>query len=291
MRRFAALLLSLLLCFSALPAAEAAERDYSSLPLREERLRPELPVLKVYLCSLLSGRAYRQNDEVYMSLGDLGRLYDIDISIKSAGSSFAAEGKALDIKAEQNSGYLEVNHRFLYLPHGYIDCGGDIYLPLEVLGRIFGITAKVSGERVDIDTVRPRLIVGGEDYYTMNFTADELFWLPRIAYVEAKEQPLAGIMGVCNVVLNRVKSDDFPDTIFEVLYDHKYGVQFTPAANGSIQGRPDEISRIAACLVLEGYNPVGGSLYFVNPGIEGSHWFKKSLKHVVTIGDHAFYEG
>ena len=46
---------------------------------------------------------------------------------------------------------------------------------------------------------------------------------------------------------------------------------------------------IAACLVLEGYNTVGGSLYFVNPEAADDAWFRQSLTPTVVIGHHHFY--
>ena len=91
---------------------------------------------------------------------------------------------------------------------------------------------------VEISTTQVRMISGNEDYYTTHFSADELYWLPHIAYVEALEEPLAGIMGVVSVVLNRVEDDDFPDTIFEVLYDSRTAVQFTPPPQAPCTASP-----------------------------------------------------
>ena len=97
-------------------------------------------------------------------------------------------------------------------------------------------------------------------------------------------------MGVVSVVLNRVADDDFPDTIFEVLYDSRTTVQFTPAATGSMHGKPTELYYIATYLVLEGYNTVGESIYFVNPENNGNYWFRENRTYVTAIGDHEFYK-
>ena len=292
-RRALGLLCALaLLCTLACPAALASASGAAAAEVRE---RPGLPDVHVYLCSLLSGRAYRHGDAAYMSLTDIGALYNIDVTVSVTNGSFTASAPALEVSGEKDSGYITANSRYLYLPDGYIVCGGDVYLPMDAICRIFGISAKTTEERVDISTAQARIISGGEDYYETHFPADELYWLPRIAYAEAFEQPLAGLMGVCAVVKNRVADEDFPDTVFDVLYDVEHTVvehtvQFTPVTTGSMRSVPPDIYFIAAYLVLEGYNPVGDSVYFVNPANNGNYWFRENLTYVATIGGHEFYK-
>lgn len=254
------------------------------------RERPALDELRVYLCSLLAGRAYRSGGDIFMALGDMAEIYGLDISIKVTREGFTADAPGLELAGEKDSGYMTANCRYLYLPHGYLISGGELYLPLDALCRIFGVTSEVSGERIDLTTAQARFISGGEDYYEMNCDPEALYWLPRIGYGEAYEQPLAGIMGVCSVVLNRVADEDFPDTIFDVLYDNEHAVQFTPVTTLAMKDEPGEIYRVAACLVLEGYNTVGESTYFVNPAGGANAWFKQSLDYVVTYGGHEFYK-
>lgn len=287
-RRALGLLCALaLLCTLACPAAFASAASTASVEARE---RPDLPDVRVYLCSLLSGRAYWHGDAAYMSLADIGALYNIDVTVSVTDGGFTASAPALEVSGEKDSGYLVANFRYLYLPDGYIVCGNDVYLPMDAICRIFGISAKATEARVDISTAQARVLSGGEDYYETHFPADELYWLPRIAYAEAFEQPLAGLMGVCAVVENRVADDDFPDTVFDVLYDVEHTVQFTPATTGSMRSVPPDIYFIAAYLVLEGYNPVGDSVYFVSPANNNNYWFREDLTYVATIGGHEFYK-
>ena len=117
----------------------------------------------------------------------------------------------------------------------------------------------------------------------------DLFWLTQIISAEAKYQPLAGMIGVGNVVLNRVESKDFPDTVFDVVFDVSRVVQFEPVSTGGIYAEPDPLSCVAARLCLEGYCTVEDSLYFVNPS-KGSDWFDKALEKVTSIGQHNFYK-
>ncbi len=281
-RALCAVLCAVLIAASGGAAAFAAD----ATPARE---RPELEEIRMYVCGLLRGRAYMKWDTPYISLADIGEIYGIDINIEADDAGFTANAPGLELVGEAGSGYVRANYRYIYLPRGYVECGGDIYLPLDAVSRIFTLTGEAKNGRLEFSTAEARMIRGSEDYYETHFSADELYWLPHIAYVEALDQPLAGIMGVVTVVLNRVESEDFPDTIFEVLYDSKHTVQFTPAATGSMHGKPTELYYIAAYLVLEGYNTVGDSLYFVNPANNGNYWFRENLTLVASIGDHEFY--
>lgn len=284
-RAVCALICAALMLASFCPEALA---DGSAAPARE---RPELESARVYINGLLSGRAFIKSGTAYIALADIGEMYGVDIHVELTEDGFTASAPGLELSAARDAGYAEANYRYIYLPRGYITCGEDVYLPLDAITRIFTLTGELTDAgTVEIATAQARMISGSEDYYATHFSADELYWLPHIAYVEALEEPLAGIMGVVSVVLNRVESDDFPDTIFEVLYDSRTTVQFTPAATGSMHGKPTELYYIAAYLVLEGYNTVGESLYFVNPENNGNYWFRENRTYVTAIGDHEFYK-
>ena len=121
-----------------------------------------------------------------------------------------------------------------------------------------------------------------------SYSQDELLWLARIICAEACGEPTEGKIAVGNVVLNRVRSPEFPDTIYDVIFDRAYGVQFEPVSKGTIHDEPKPEDIIAACLVLEGANTAGKCIYFVNPDF-GSYWFDNNLDFVLKLGRHNFY--
>ena len=91
-------------------------------------------------------------------------------------------------------------------------------------------------------------------------------------------------------VLNRVADERFPNSVKEVVFDRRGGVaQFSPTADGRISLTPDEDAELAAKLAFEGYDPVGESLYFINPSACNASWFNSRLTYTATIGDHVFY--
>ena len=93
-----------------------------------------------------------------------------------------------------------------------------------------------------------------------------------------------------NVVLNRVKSPDFPDTIYGVIFDDRWGGQFEPVRNGTVYDEPTAESVEAARLCLEGVNTAGDSLYFLAPHLTDNHWTMENRTYVTTIGCHWFYQ-
>lgn len=110
--------------------------------------------------------------------------------------------------------------------------------------------------------------------------------LSRIVHAEAKGEPYIGQIAVAAVILNRVDSPDFPNTLSGVIYQPG---AFEPVSNGTInQSVPsDSSARKAAKEALNGYDPTGGCLYFFNPSTATSKWIW-SKPIVKTIGKHTF---
>ena len=121
------------------------------------------------------------------------------------------------------------------------------------------------------------------------YTEEDLLWLARIIEAEAGGEPMEGKIAVGNTILNRVKSADYPDTIYGVLFDRKWGVQYTPTSNGTIWNDPSGDAWDAARRCLEGENPVEDCLFFLNPRIAKSFWIVENREYYCSIGGHDFY--
>ena len=109
--------------------------------------------------------------------------------------------------------------------------------------------------------------------------ADEVRLLGALIYCEAGNQPYEGKLGVGAVVMNRVYSSSFPNSISEVIYQSG---QFTPASSGVLasalaNGVPSTCYD-AAVAAMNGENPVGSALYFNTGSGKG-----------IKIGAHQFY--
>lgn len=118
---------------------------------------------------------------------------------------------------------------------------------------------------------------------------EDLYWLSRIISAEARGESFTGQIGVGTVVLNRVRSKEFPNTVKSVVFDRKYGTQFTPVANGSIYNTPTQSAVVAAKMCLDGYTLSNSVLYFLNPSIATSSWIQNNRKYAFRVGNHEFY--
>lgn len=276
LRRALALLLALCLLCPGLAAA-ADDGGAQSVP--------------VYTDGLLSARAYVSGETVFLPPEAVCAAARLSMSWSEDNGTLTLSVPGAVLTGHKDDGYFEADGRYIYAPDGWLVKGDVLYLPSDAVERLFGVKINVSEkrDRLELSTDKLAVISGGANYYELNYDAELLYWLPQIINAEAKFEPLAGQIGVGNVVMNRLRSPDFPDTIFEVIYDTEHTVQFEPISTGGIFQEPTEQATIAAYLCLEGYSTVGGSLYFVNPEF-GSGWFDSSLELVETIGHHNFYK-
>ena len=196
-------------------------------------------------------------------------------------------GKNLHIKAQVGLTYITVNDRIFYTGKKVLSLGGWIFAPLESMTRAFGATVKIRSGYYDasITSGDPTSVKWASEYYN----STDLYWLSRIISAEAKGEVFAGQIAVGNVVLNRVRSSQFPNTVKGVIFDKKYGVQFSPVSSGTIYDTPTDSAVLAAKICLEGYTLSSRALYFFNPKIATSSWIARTRPYIMTIGNHKFY--
>ena len=190
----------------------------------------------------------------------------------------------LTLTARPGEQWLTVNGRALYLPDGVRLENGVTTVPIRALATALG--GEVDWDREAGVTLTP----GSGVPDSAPYTEQELYWMSRVISAESRGEPLLGKLAVGTVVLNRVASDEFPDTIYDVIFDRKWGIQFEPVANGTIYDEPTEESVLAAKLVLEGARAAGDSLYFIAPHLTNNHWTMENQTYVTTIGCHWFYK-
>ena len=116
------------------------------------------------------------------------------------------------------------------------------------------------------------------------YNESETYLLGRLVHGEARGEPYVGKVAVAAVVLNRVKSPSFPNTISGVIYQSG---AFDAVADGQINLTPDEDSLRAARDALNGWDPTGGCLYYYNPATAPNGWIW-SRPVQLSIGKHNF---
>ncbi len=117
-----------------------------------------------------------------------------------------------------------------------------------------------------------------------DYTSSDLYLLAKCIYGEARGESYTGQVAVGAVVLNRVKSSQFPNTISGVIYQKG---AFTAVSDGQINLTPNQTAINAAQDAMNGWDPTYGCLYYYNPATATSSWIF-SRQTVTTIGKHVF---
>lgn len=117
-----------------------------------------------------------------------------------------------------------------------------------------------------------------------SYSSSDLNLLARVVYGEARGEPYLGQVAVAAVVLNRVKSSSFPNTISGVVYQPW---AFTAVNDGQINLSPNDTARKAAQDAINGWDPTYGCLYYYNPKTATSNWIRQKEIHL-SIGSHVF---
>jgi N-acetylmuramoyl-L-alanine amidase len=159
-----------------------------------------------------------------------------------------------------------------------------MYAPVSSISKALGISSSYEGGTVSLSgELTP--ITHGSVYYR----EDAVYWLSRIISAESRGESLLGQIAVGSVVMNRVSSPEYPATIWGVIFDRKWGVQFSPIIDGSIYDAPSAASVVAAKICLEGFNVNKSALFFLYPRASTSSWIPNTREYLFSIGKHDFY--
>ena len=113
---------------------------------------------------------------------------------------------------------------------------------------------------------------------------NDLYLLAKCIYAESRGEVYEGMVAVGAVILNRVNSPDFPNTVYGVIYQPW---AFTAVNDGQINLEPNQTAYKAAQDALNGWDPTYGCLFYYNPKVATSSWIY-SRQVVITIGNHVF---
>lgn len=244
--------------------------------------------VKVNGRQVLTGDVFNYRGDTYVPLfrfsSWLGKFqYSYDYKTKTA----RIDGENLAILATEGKLYIEANGRYFYTSGEIMLDSGEMYVPIRPIVKALNsyIYYDDKAGQYVVSSGDSRLLKSGNQFYR----SDEVLWLARIIHAESQGEPIKGKIAVGNVILNRVRSSQFPNTIYSVIFDKKYGVQFTPSVNGAIYNTPNAESVIAAKICLEGYSISNDILYFVNPKLAPNSWASKNRPYAFTIQNHSFF--
>ena len=227
------------------------------------------------------------NSTTYVPLRDMCELFGADsISWDDGTKTATINARGIKIYITQGNTYIVANGRYFACGEPVRNIGGRLYVPVRLIAAAFASEVEWNGASY---TVRISdgggVPISGDVYYDAN----EVYWLSRIIYAESGAEPFLGKIAVGNVVLNRVASAQFPNSVYGVIFDKKYGTQFSPVASGTIYKTPNSDSVIASKICLEGYSINNKILYFMNPDLATTTWISKNRPYAFRIGTHNFY--
>ena len=117
-----------------------------------------------------------------------------------------------------------------------------------------------------------------------NYSSSDLYLMAKAIYAEGRGESYTGQVAIGAVIMNRVRSSSFPNTIAGVIYQKG---AFTAVADGQINLEPNQTAYDAARDAMNGWDPTYGAIYYYNPAKATSAWIF-SRKTVTVIGKHVF---
>jgi hypothetical protein len=143
--------------------------------------------------------------------------------------------------------------------------GGRTYLPVRYLAEFLDFQVTWMAEERLVEIEEPEVKDSPEEIEAHPYSKEDLLWLSRIVQVETGGASPEMMLGVANVVLNRVESPLFPDNIHDVIFQVDVHTQFPPAHKSSFLSLiPDDLVIEMSRRALEGENNVQTCLYFNN---------------------------
>ncbi len=124
----------------------------------------------------------------------------------------------------------------------------------------------------------------GSSSSSSSSNSSDINLLSRVIYGESRGEPYSGQVAVGAVVMNRVKSSAFPNTIAGVVYQNG---AFDAVSDGQVNMSPDSTAKKAAQDAINGWDPSYGAIYYFNPSTATNKWIW-SRPVTVVIGKHRF---
>lgn len=199
-----------------------------------------------------------------------------DIQRDDNGTISVSNGQCTVTAAAERK-YIQVDNHYIWLGRFPITDMDELLIPIEPLCIALGLNASwlENIKTISLTTTSYPSQWAEHDPYLF-------LWLARVIWAEARGECLEGRIAVAQVVLNRMASPYYPDTVTEVLFQPG---QFSTADSGTIWNDANEDCFLAAQLALDGADIVGDDCLYFN----SCAGYTEGLTYITTIGGHKFY--
>ena len=176
--------------------------------------------------------------------------------------------------------YDEENTAVIYLDTAFI--------PVRAVSEKLGCHVTWNDYYYQVWISAPEVTVP-EEYIDTTYYNDEILIVAQVLHCECRYSSFDGKIAVANIITNRVASPLFPDNVFEVIYDRRYGsVQFTIAYNGKLENTPTGECILAAKCALNGTVVAKDCLFYQTEKLTGS-WMDKNREVAMCVGGNKFF--
>jgi len=228
----------------------------------------------------VSGRVYGPVQAVFEQLG-AEVFWDVGL-------------RMITVAYAQKKVLLELNGSVAIVDGARVELGTSSMVDGNLLLVPLGLVAKGLGMDVHFKDREARLFLTTPEHIAtsgvpygepvISYTAEELDLFTRVVFAESRDQPYEGYVAAAAVIINRVQSDDFPDTLYDVIMQPG---QFAVIANGTYKWEPDDKARRAVQEALMGADPSREALFFFDPSRSTcTSMFSRPV--TVEIGTHRF---
>lgn len=224
----------------------------------------------------------------------MNRLRDCAVVLGLAGMILMASADTKDAEAKEN-----ISYKCEMLPAGRMAAEKTQACRMQIEEKQIQAEQieeeQIETERIEAEQIETEQVKDAEEPAVIYDLSEEDYdALLRIVEAEASGEDIRGRTLVANVVLNRVESARFPDTVKEVVYQREGGrAQFSPVATGKIDRvAVSGATKEAVDLALQGEDESEGALYFMAPEYADAgnrRWFEENLTLLFAYHGHEFY--
>lgn len=214
---------------------------------------------------MMDTKPVMMDDTAYVPIRFVANALCADISWEEATRTITIIDGETTIVLNHDSNMATVNDEPHPLPTAPPVVDNRTLVPIRFIAEHMNCQVNWNANTYTVEITKEDLVVPAVSIINRGYTDDDLLLLARIVTVEAGNINFDAKIAVANVVINRKKSPEFPNTIKDVIYDKNYCIQFPPAHKTSFASKvPSKDSIIAAKMALEGTNNISACLFFNN---------------------------
>ncbi|PQQ66532.1 stalk domain-containing protein [Acetivibrio saccincola] len=208
---------------------------------------------------------YIANGRTYVPLRFVAEALGADVQWNQEEKKASVSCDDNNIEMFAGSNVILVNGEEQHIDTNIEIVDGRIMIPIRFIAENLGCSVEWDDLVFSVIIEKEGIEVPQEYIYEREYTDEDLIWLARIVNVEGGRLSLDARLAIANVVLNRKESPRFPNSIYDVIFDTNYSVQFPPAHRpGFKEMVPSKECITSAKMALEGINNIGNALFFNN---------------------------